>query len=152
MTQRGSPQTVAGIAHEIMYIDQRIGMGRWRIASGTPCDGAASVPYVELPDWSRINDINELIYSPAITKCPKIELRKPQLASRHQRARVRTYRLTHLGVRFARGITSQDDSMLPCGHRGIRNPRGVDGVTCQHDGCEAVFSRETVKTDGGGDR
>ncbi len=35
--------------------------------------------------------------------------------------------------------------VLPCGHRGLRNPAGVDGYRCQFEHCDAVFTRPQVE-------
>lgn len=35
-------------------------------------------------------------------------------------------------------------NLLPCGHRGFRNPRGVDGYTCVEE-CGRVYTRAEIK-------
>lgn len=141
MTQRGMPQKLQGVAHEIVHIHEQVGMDRWRLAAGEVCAGFEPVPRVELPDWSTA-DANSLVNTFAVTRAPKVNVRHHVVRTI---SHARTYELTERGVRVARQIVDGSGSMLPCGHRGIRNPRGVDGVTCQHDGCEAVFSRDEVQ-------
>lgn len=34
---------------------------------------------------------------------------------------------------------------LPCGHYGLRNPRGREGLACVYDACEMVFEREEIE-------
>jgi len=141
MTQRGMPQKLHGLAREIVHIHEQVGMNRWRLAAGRVRDGFEPVPRVELPDWSTA-DANSLVNTFAVTRAPKVNVRHRVEHTTHH---ARTYELTERGVRVARQIVDDSGSMLPCGHRGIRNPRGVDGLTCQHDGCEAVFSRDEVQ-------
>jgi len=141
MTQRGMPQKLHGLAREIVHIHEQVGMNRWRLAAGRVRDGFEPVPRVELPDWSTA-DANSLVNTFAVTRAPKVNVRHPVVHTTHH---ARTYELTERGVRVARQIVDGSGSMLPCGHRGICNPRGVDGLTCQHDGCEAVFSRDEVQ-------
>lgn len=140
MSQRG-PQDISPIAHEIAYIHNRVGLGPWRLSAGLPHDGQISVPYVDLPDWADVT-VGELLSSGAARKLGRIKIRRPWEDNYQQRAQ--TYELTRYAAETASRLVSPDGAMLPCGHGGIVNPRGVEGYQCKHAGCDAVFAREAV--------
>jgi len=132
---------VRNYAREIVYIYEQVGYDRFRLAAGEEPPGGPGVAHVRLPEWSDADPIG-LLQIFAVEKCPKIHIRNNNKKSTHQ---ARTYRLTEDGVEVAREMLDNAESFLPCGHRGLSNPRGVDGYQCAWDGCDAVFDREEVQ-------
>lgn len=76
------------------------------------------------------------------------ELRKEGIltvvADRYDDQAVNKYALTEDGAAIVRELVD-GRPLLPCGHPPFTNPRGVEGLSCSHDDCDAVFDRETVR-------
>ena len=129
-------------ARDVVYIHGQVGYDRFRLASGEIVSGNPDIPRAELPDWSNINPTNGIQSSLGVKNCAKIQVRKPGQTNTHA---IRTYRLRREAVEAAQSMLNNVESFLPCGHRGLSNPRGVDGYQCAWDGCDAVFDREEVQ-------
>jgi hypothetical protein len=52
------------------------------------------------------------------------------------------YRIPDPAWEYMRGCVENSDSMLPCGHRGLRNT--PEGYACALDLCDKLFTREEV--------
>jgi hypothetical protein len=55
------------------------------------------------------------------------------------------YELSPAAASRAQHALNQAWCPLNCGHRGLENPRGVDGYTCSWDRCDEVTAPEEVR-------
>ena len=141
MTPAVRQRELRGLAREIVHIHEQVGYDRFRLAAGEEPPGGPGVAHVQLPEWSDA-DPQGLSQTFAVEKEAKIHIRNKNKTSTHP---VRTYRLTEDGVEVAQEMLDNSESFLPCGHRGLSNPRDVDGLQCAWEGCDAVFEREEVQ-------
>lgn len=73
----------------------------------------------------------------------EVDRRSPEHRDGGGRAPV--YRLTWAAASRAQHALNEAWCPLPCGHRGIQNPRDVDGYQCGWGRCDAVASPAEVR-------
>jgi hypothetical protein len=79
-----------------------------------------------------------------LTRTPVIETvdyERVPIKGCRQKSKRHVYQTDRDWYDYLQEILEQVD-LMPCGHRGIRNPRGVEGYTCTNDDCDAIHSRE----------
>jgi len=73
----------------------------------------------------------------------EVDRRNPEHRDGGGRAPI--YRLTWAAASQAQHALSEAWCPLSCGHRGLENPRGVDGYVCGWSRCDVVTAPEEVR-------